>query len=286
LSSNQWELVIVDNASEKAVAHDWNLSWHPRARHVREEQLGLAYARQRGMREASADVLVFVDDDNVVAPDYLSEALRIGREWPHLGAWGGSIVPEFEVEPPSHLERYIRLLALREVSAPRWSNVASCADAEPWGAGLCIRSSVASAYCESYGRSSIRLTGRTGGNLVSGEDTEICYVACSIGLGMGLFPELRVTHLIPKERLDPTYLMRLIEGMQVSRHLLGFKWQGIKPRSPLSAIELLRIAKHVATKRGLDRRAYLAVLRATRRALSIIDGNETNPAVGGAAGKK
>jgi glycosyltransferase involved in cell wall biosynthesis len=270
LPVEQWELIVIDNASDRSLVKEWDLTWHPRARHVREDELGLAAARQRGMREVSADVIVFVDDDNVLNPNYLAEALRIGDQWPQLGVWGGSIVPEFEIEPPAHLRRFLSHLALREVDEPRWSNVATCADAEPWGAGLCLRSSVASAYSRHYRESKITLSDRSGKDLISGGDTEVCYVACQIGFGMGLFPELRVTHLIPPERVTEGYLIKLIEGKATSRFLLAFAWRGVTPRSPLNPIELVRLIKNVVTHGGIDRALYFSNLRAVFRARSII----------------
>jgi glycosyltransferase involved in cell wall biosynthesis len=270
LPRDQWELLLIDNASDRVLADEWDLSWHLRARHVREDELGLAAARLRGIAEAKAVNLIFVDDDNVLEPNYLEVALRIGREWPQLGVWGGSIVPEFEVEPPAHLQKYLRFLALREVRSARWSNVATCADAEPWGAGMCVRTNVALAYREHYQQAKIQLTDRSGKDLICGGDTEICYVACEIGSGMGLFPELCVTHLIPRERLMDEYLMRLIEGTDTSHHLLSFKWRGVIPRSPFHIIELLRASKNLAMRRAVERRVYLATLRAAFRARSII----------------
>jgi glycosyltransferase involved in cell wall biosynthesis len=275
LPSDEWELLLIDNASDRVLAQEWDLSWHPRARHVRENELGLAIARQRGMREASADLLVFVDDDNVLDPNYLAEALKTGREWPQLGVWGGSIVPEFEVEPPEHLRKYLPALALRKIGSARWSNVATCEDAEPWGAGLCVRSSVASAYCRHYRESKIRLTDRSGKDLASGGDAEICYIACETGFGMGLFPQLCVTHLIPRERIREEYLIRLIAANQRSMYLLRYKWCGIVPRSPLSIVELLRFSKNIVTHGGIDRRLYLSSMRAVFRVRSIIAGAST-----------
>jgi len=52
------------------------------------------------MREASADLLSFVDDDNVLTRDYLSDAVTVKGEWPFSGVLGsGAIIPEFETEP-------------------------------------------------------------------------------------------------------------------------------------------------------------------------------------------
>jgi glycosyltransferase involved in cell wall biosynthesis len=270
LPVEQWELIIVDDASERPLAGEWDLSWHPAARHVREEELGIAVARQRGIREASADLLLFVDDDNVLDPNYLVEAIGIGGEWPQLGVWGGSIVPEFEMEPPEHLKKFLSHLALRKIDAPRWSNVATCDDALPWGAGMCLRAAVATAYCRHYQHSRIRCFSRRGKELLGGEDNEICYVACEIGFGMGVFPTLKVTHLIPRQRVTEGYLVRLIEGMATSRFLLAFSWRGVTPRSPLGIIELLRLIKNLTTHRGIERRLYLSNLRAIFRARSMI----------------
>ena len=85
LPKNQWELIIVDNASKVPLASDWDISWHPNGRQVVESELGLAAARRRGMRETACELIVFIDDDNVLNSDYLSEALQIKREWPLLG---------------------------------------------------------------------------------------------------------------------------------------------------------------------------------------------------------
>lgn len=267
---DRWELLLVDNASAQPLAEAWDLSWHPAARHIREDELGLAPARLRGIAEAKGELLVFVDDDNVLAPSYLAEALRIGQEWPVLGAWGGSIIPEFEIEPPDHLRKYLRAISMVEVKSPRWSNVATCPGVELCGAGMCLRANAGSAYRRLYESSDIRLTDRSGKTLTSGGDTEICYVSCSLGLGIGMFPGLELTHLIPRQRLTDNYLIRLSEGIQTSGHVLNFKWHAVVPRAPYSGVELLRFIKHVTLRRGIDRRMFLARCRAIQRARAII----------------
>src|SRR5437763_1815313 len=94
-----WELLLVDNASDEPIGCSWDISWHPNARHLFEEKLGLAYARRRGMNEALSDLLIFVDDDNVLDRNYISEALRISRNWPELGVWStGCMRPEYALE--------------------------------------------------------------------------------------------------------------------------------------------------------------------------------------------
>jgi hypothetical protein len=299
----KWELLVVDNASKERLEGAWDLSWHPHARHIREEQPGIVAARQRGIKEIASDLLVFVDDDNVLGIDYLTRVAQLKRDWPALGVWGsGCIIPEFEIEPPQHLKEFLPILALREVKSARWSNTFAGAalnpEITPWGAGQCVRAEVGEAYCRVYSQSKIQVPSRniqldlasrlalrffsrwslaadatTHNTRISGgggEDVETCLVACSLGLGMGIFPELRVTHLIPKERLSDNYILKMGEFVGASNLTLEYKWHGVTPRNPLSPRGLVGAAKQAVTNRGFRRRMYFAGVRAIIRARAII----------------
>src|SRR5260221_12668969 len=88
LPKEQWELLLIDNASKEPLAWAWDLSWHPQARNLREDEPGLTPARLRGIRESTSNLLLFVDADNVLAPDNLAVALRLGSLHPHFGDLG------------------------------------------------------------------------------------------------------------------------------------------------------------------------------------------------------
>jgi len=270
LPKDCWELLLVDNASHVALAPVWELSWHPNAHHILETELGLAFARRLGIQHAVTDVLVFVDDDNVLDEDYLSEVMIIKRDWPFLGVWGSGVtLPEFEMAPPSHLEGLLMHLTLRKTAIISWSNVPSCIDSHPWGAGMCVRKSVATEYSKLYRQASIYITGHQGKSVVSGggEDREICIIACKTGFGMGVFPQLRLTHLIPKERVGEKYLLELAEANLLSDMLLDYKWRKNMPDTRLTLRRLLS----AMTQRRLVRQLYFGSLRATRRAKTIIE---------------
>jgi glycosyltransferase involved in cell wall biosynthesis len=266
----QWELLLVDNASSSPLASTWDISWHPNGRHLVEKELGLSLARQHAIRRASSDLILFVDDDNIVDPNFIAESVKIKCEWPVLGVWGsGAIIPEFEVLPIDRVKPLLPYLALREVASPQWANFPGTS-ATPWGAGLCVRSNVAAAYLQLCAERSIQITGRRGRDLLSGEDVEICHVCCKTGLGIGIFPELRITHLIPKERVTEEYLIKIFEGTQISNLLLSYKWNGWFPWPPLTGLGVLSIFKNVITQRGIHRQIYLANVRAAEKARRII----------------
>jgi glycosyltransferase involved in cell wall biosynthesis len=268
---NQWELLLIDNASSNSLT-SYDLSWHPHGRHVFEPTLGLSFARQRGIVESISEVLIFVDDDNVLEPDFVRRALIIGRQRSLLGAWGGSVLAEFETKPRASVMRHISYLGIRPRIDPCCSVSLSCSDAIPVGAGLCVRSPVARAYVEQYQQSHIKLTGRKGVDLVGHEDTEICLVACKMGYEIGTFPELRLLHLIPSERVSEDYLGRLIGATDYSGFLLNYKWHGTIPESPLSFYRMAAFVKNAFLSGRTERRICLARTHARRAARRTIFG--------------
>ncbi len=179
-----------------------------------------------GIEKSAGSLIVFVDDDNILANDYLMEAIGIGKQYEFLGSWGsGMIVPEFEERPADHLKVFIPFLAIRSNDFPHWGNVITQNDSTPVGAGMCVRRKVALRYVEFYKSDPLKLTDRRGTSMVSGGDNEIAYVGCASGFGMGTFPSLRLIHVIPKERVTDDYFLRLLEGTTFTHSILDFKWK-------------------------------------------------------------
>ena len=221
LAVADWELLLVDNASTEPLSTRFSLDWHPAGRHIVEMQLGLTPARLRGIAEAVGDLLIFVDDDNVLAHDFLEQAVRIGETHPFLGAWGGSAIGAFDTEPASWTRPYLHELTIREVTKPVWSSNIADLTCVPFGAGLCIRKIVAEQYAAALatdgGRQSL---GRRGASLMSGEDLDMVLTCPALGLGFGLFPELTLKHLIPTARHQEDYLARLVYAKAYSQQIL------------------------------------------------------------------
>jgi glycosyltransferase involved in cell wall biosynthesis len=225
LPKEQWELLLIDNASKEPLVKSWDLSWHPQTRHIMESQLGLTHARLRGIHETQTDVLVFVDDDNVLFPDYLAECLQIAVTWPVLGAWGGQQFPEFEGGEPN--ENWKREFWASTLKRDVWSNNYDSATV-PIGAGVCIRRPVALKYAELAGSDPLRQRlGRKGSGLSAAEDYDMAFVACDMGLGLGRFVSLKLHHLMPTARTNDDYLLKLNEGFGYSLAILD-ALRGIK----------------------------------------------------------
>jgi len=271
LPHDQWELLIIDNASTTPVGDVVDMSWHARARVVREEQLGLTAARLRGIKESNADLLVFVDDDNVLAPSYISEAVRIGEQYGFLGAWGGGCRGEFETPPPQWLMPYLSFVAVKECTELLWSNEYFHGGSTPIGAGMCIRKAVADRYSATINHDEVRrLLGRRGSKLAGSEDRDMAMTAIDSGLGVGRFPQLQLVHLIPAGRMTESYILRLVEESQASNFVLR-AIRG-KPHQPYMSGSLLKQTLtwlRVLTLPRMDRKIRLALMRGYKKGQAI-----------------
>jgi glycosyltransferase involved in cell wall biosynthesis len=239
-----WEILLIDNGSHQPLASRVDLSWHPLGKHIREEELGLTPARLRGIAEAKGDLLVFVDDDNVLRCDYLEVAYRIPQTHPYLGAFGGSIEAEFEVEPDPRFQSLLHGLTIRRVTETKWANFGN--KCIPYGAGLCVAAKVAQAYAANASGSEIRRSlDRRGANLAGGGDLDLAMTSYDLGLGVGLFTELALTHLIEKRRLSPQYLHRICVEGNYSSHIVGYLHTGVAPQYRGSASFVIDSLKHI-----------------------------------------
>jgi len=219
-----WELLVVDNASTKSLQLDMIEEISTLNAHiVREPKLGLTAARRRGFRESRGDYVVLVDDDNVLAPDYLGNVVQLFSAHEHVGAFGGRVLPAFSSMPPSWVADFQGLLACRDlgdsliVSTGDWNaaqgrnTYPACA---PIGAGMAIRRTAIEPWIS--GENDQSLPDRRAEELTSGGDNDIVFAILKAGWGVGYSPDLCLTHLIPAFRCERRYLARLNRGIAKS----------------------------------------------------------------------
>jgi glycosyltransferase involved in cell wall biosynthesis len=272
LPLDQWELLLIDNASETPLAERVDLSWHPLARHILEPTLGLTAARLRGIEESVAELLVFVDDDNILCADYLELVVSLSHERPYIGAFGASSVAEFEKAPANHLKHYLGCLAVDELPQDYWTNVPMTWKAVPFGAGLCVRRSVAEAYLQVTKNDPLRRRlDRIGKSLASRGDQDLALCAIDLGMGVGRFRPLRLIHLISEQRVSEDYIVRLVsESLASELVLLSVR----NPEGPASEPRWVGVAKlwfRLARANRLERKILLATHRARARARRLIE---------------
>jgi glycosyltransferase involved in cell wall biosynthesis len=270
LPVEEWELLLVDNLSSTPVADRFDLSWHPRARHLREPQLGLSHARLCGIHAAQSDLLVFADDDNLLAANYLHTALDLAERWPQLGVWGAHISGRFEGEAPAWVREYAHHLAVRSCERAVWASYVDDRNL-PYGAGMCLRATVA-AHWQTRSKKdplSTRL-GRIGKAMGAADDSDICHAAQDLGLGIGRFPELSLTHLIPANRMEPAYFIRLAHGNARSALLLALARKAAAPYRTTPFWPIVKYLKSLLHGFGMKGRILRAQARGELDALREI----------------
>lgn len=225
LPVERWETLLIDNASSPSLAPSDFADFAPaNCRFLREPELGLTAARRNGLRAARGDIIVFVDDDNVLAPDYLTETLAAFARLPRVGALGGRLLPEFSspLAADDWRHEFLPLLALRDLGErelistglrPPGSTRNVYPDFAPIGAGLALRRTATVQWLE---QNATALSDRRGAELSSSGDNDIVFSVLRAGWEVAYLPALTLTHLIPASRLTPDYLARLNHGIQKS----------------------------------------------------------------------
>lgn len=98
----RWELIVVDNGSSDGTAEliaEWCGRGTLPMRRAHEPSLGLSNARNRAIREARGEWLLFTDDDVIVDANWLEAFVAASRRHPAAGAIGGRVDPWF-MQPP------------------------------------------------------------------------------------------------------------------------------------------------------------------------------------------
>ena len=217
LDPGSWELIVVDNASATPVATQIDLSWHPLAQMMLEPCLGLTRARLAGFHAARGELLVYIDDDNVLDPNYFQLVLSAFAGAPELGAIGGKSIPRYEVPPPPWFRDLGLNLGCRDLgdtphyaswTAPKGHNQ-TYPECAPIGAGMAIRRRAIVPYVNALATETVRESlGRKGCDLSSGEDNDMVMSVLAEGWQVAYLPQLHLEHLIPASRFSCDYLAR------------------------------------------------------------------------------
>ena len=196
-----FELLVIDNNSPpqtRAVVESFQ-HHTPAPKWILETAQGLSHARNRGIQEATGEIIVFADDDILAQPEWLREMVRLflptttGR----IGAVGGTVLPIFPDGCPTWCQRYIH--PLRYGDHPHLLNEGQ----EPMGASLAVARRV-------FGKVGLFRTdlGRRGASLLDGEEAELLGRIRQAGYEIWFAPDAVVHHQMLRSRLTLAYFCR------------------------------------------------------------------------------
>lgn len=210
--TGRWELVVVDNNSTDDTAAECKrfAADFPTApyRYVLERQQGLSYARNRGIKEAKGEWLMFLDDDAFVKDTYLNN-LEGHIKSADFDAFGGRITPLFEDGEPAWYSRW----AMGFVSAIDMgdSPLLFKRGTFPIGANM----GISRRALDLVGGFNTAL-GRSEDKLLAGEEKDIFNRIHAAGMRIMYLPDITVEHCIPARRATDEFIARLGEGVGIS----------------------------------------------------------------------
>lgn len=208
-------VLVIDNASVPPI-RECGFTFPSRTEIAEEPRLGLTNARRTAFAHVSTPWLLLVDDDNILDANYVACAMMLVQRTRSIGAAGGRVIGKFEVEPPRWARAHLHALAVRDYGdKPAVARVINMGGIwEPCGAGMLLRVEVAHEYVRIIDSDVRRNKDRIGRSLRSGGDSDIARLACDMGYFNAYEPELHLWHIIPRERLQFQYLIRLVYCVQ------------------------------------------------------------------------
>jgi glycosyltransferase involved in cell wall biosynthesis len=182
------EVLVIDNASTdctaKVVQSLAAVSAFP-IRLVFEPLKGLSYARNRGLRNATGDLLVFTDDDCKLQPNYIVELLRYDAKDTGLVFRGGSVMLGDASDLPLTIKARPEIVRWsRQLNSARHENLGDTL----LGCNMAMRKEVA----DLVGPFDV-LFG-AGSNVPGGEDTDYIFRAYLAGVTIEFVPDMLVYH--------------------------------------------------------------------------------------------
>lgn len=204
-----FEVLVIDNNSTDQTAaivqETTNLYSDFKLNYVEETAQGLSYARNRGIREATAPVILFLDDDVSVHPDFIPAWIRFFKNQPEASGGGGKIHVQFDGTRPDWMSHFLLPLLghhdLGNSLKPYPSNK------YPFGGNMAYKKEI----FKKYGFFDTKL-GRKGSQLTASEEKEF-YNRMAGKEDIYYLPDAYLYHRVNEQRLTEQYIKKQAYGL-------------------------------------------------------------------------
>lgn len=217
LPSDRYEIVLVDNNCTDNTRSECDRFAQDfpavNFKYFVEKNQGLSHARNRGIKESSGNVLVYVDDDALVNTAYLQTYADFFKQHPEIDAAGGPIIPQYETKEPEWMSRIIKMLLTGYKYHGNQQKEFPKGD-YPGGGNAAYRAYV----FEKVGGFNVEL-GRKGDNLAGAEEKDIFDKMTTLGMRFYYLPNAILYHIIPEKKLSKDYFDRLTYSIGKSERI-------------------------------------------------------------------
>lgn len=214
----QYEIVVVDNNSSddtQNICLQQRIQYgHVNLRVFIEESQGVSFARNRGVHEASGELIIFIDDDETIQTNYLDRLSGYLKEYPQAKLCATAVIPVYEGNKPEWMSPFTERL-IGGAFMQKAQNVKLLGKKDYPGTGHTM---VSKSLFAKYGIYDTRL-GRCGKNLMGAEDKEMALRWIKNGVECYFFPNIPIYHHISADKLTKQYFHKLTYGIGRSERI-------------------------------------------------------------------
>lgn len=220
-SETHWGVLVVNNNctddTVEIIEKHRQAAQIPNLQMCLEPKQGLNFARMCGVQTTTRDWIAFVDDDCLLQPDWVQQAVEFAATHPDCGAFGGQVILDWQVPPPQFVLKFGYSFA--EQNHGKIAKIVECLV----GAGIIIRRStlLKIGWLEQQ-----FMADRVGKKLISGGDVELA-LRLAAQSTLWYTPNCQLMHNIPPHRTSVDYLVKINYGLGISQ-LVGdaMLWSG------------------------------------------------------------
>jgi len=196
-----WKLVIVDNASTDATKQTiYSASSRLPLTYHFEPGPGKNRALNSALHLVEGDVVLFTDDDAIPRSDWLVQARDLADSRTSFGVFGGVIVPQWEISPPSWILPF--QCPMLTITDPNWEEGPTL-PSRVWGPNMMIRTEAFN-----LGYRFEQSMGPTGSRYQMGDETEFVDRLHAAGFKLWHSKKLVVAHMIRRYQMRKGWMLR------------------------------------------------------------------------------
>ncbi len=205
-----YEVIVVDNNSTdntlQVLQHYKDQHPDYNFRFVTEPNQGVAFARNRCAKEASGEIVAYLDDDSKAQPGWLKYIVDFFDQHPDVYSLGGRIIPYFLTGIPDWYSKYFFGLVGRFDQGNEVKRLTG--QRYPCGANMAFRKKV----FQEVGYFNTAL-GRSGKGLLANEEKDIYMRILATGKKVYYLPNVEVLHAVEANKFDKDYVRRHSMGI-------------------------------------------------------------------------
>ncbi|TDW96643.1 glycosyltransferase family 2 protein [Dinghuibacter silviterrae] len=211
LDRSAFEVIVVDNNSKDDTESRCRayISTHMETQFLflTEKRQGASFARNTGAALAQGELLVFMDDDAVAAPDFLKRIIIFFETHPGAGGMGGRIIPRYIPAEPKWMSHFVSSLVGNFDYSPHTVEFAPLK--YPLESNMVVRK----ADFDAVGGFNTELPGVKGTLRIGGEGKEFFFKLKNLGRTIWYDPEVKVEHVVEVSKLTREYMYRVASGI-------------------------------------------------------------------------